>query len=231
MKKMKHRRGLTKKQRKLKKFKQLKNKRLIKKYYWLAPRNVWTGRIPKDYDYTWIDWGWGQGWDKAFGQMYMDELGSAIKESGDKHFRILQIKEKYGSARNYTTGCTRKVHEIIEKYEHISCHICYYCGKEAPMTDDGWMLPRCYDCFVRVYRKNEKWFQERGSSSVTPKTDEELQEMYQKMIADEPDENGEYHLPTSYTYRTLKNGEWEDVTVDISDTVKKLQKRISKWTG
>ena len=76
----------------------MKNKRLIKKYYWLAPRNVWTDKIPKDYDYTYINWGWSDGWNKAFGNIYMKELGDAINEAGQKDFQILQVKEK---ARNY----------------------------------------------------------------------------------------------------------------------------------
>ena len=40
--------------------------KLVKKYYWLAPANVWTGLIPKDYDYTYINWGWSEGWDRAY---------------------------------------------------------------------------------------------------------------------------------------------------------------------
>lgn len=219
---------MTKKQRKKKKQLQMKNKRLIRKYYWLAPRNVWTNKIPKDYDYTYIEWGWSDGWDKAFGWLYLKELGEAIKESELKDFRILQQKEKYGQCRNYTSGASQKVFDIIDKYEHISEHVCYYCGKEAPMTDVGFVLPQCFKCFCRIYRRREEWCL-KNHPEMSPKTDEELREMYEKSICDEPDENGEYHIPETYTIRRYSNGITEDITYDISDTVRKIRKRIDKY--
>ena len=219
---------MTKKQRKKKKKLQMKNKRLIKKYYWLAPRNVFSDKIPKDYDYTYIEWGWSDGWDKAFGWLYLKELGEAIKESGQKNFRILQQKEKYGRCVNYVSGTTEKVHRIIDKYEYISENVCYYCGKEAPMTDTGWILPQCFRCFCKVYRRNEKWYLENHMEE-TPKTDEELREIYEKSICDTPDENGEYHIPETYTIRRSSTDGTEDITYDISDTVKKIRKRIDKF--
>ena len=104
----KKRRGLTKSERRKKKKKQLINKKLIKKYYWLIPRNVWSGKILKDYDYTWIDWGWSKGWDKAFGQMYLKELGDEIDRIGQKNFMILQQKEKYGCYDEKTEVLTKE---------------------------------------------------------------------------------------------------------------------------
>ena len=60
----------------------------------------------------------------------------------------------------------------------------------------------------------------------TPKTDEELREIYEKSICDTPDENGEYHIPETYTIRRFSTG---DITYDISDTVKKIRRRIDKF--
>ena len=98
---------MTRKERKRKKKEQMKNKRLIKKYYWLRPLSAWTGKPLEDYDYTFIEWGWCPGWDKAFGQMFMDELGAAIKESGQKDYQIVQIKEKYGCYDSETEVLTK----------------------------------------------------------------------------------------------------------------------------
>ena len=225
----KRRQGLTKRQRKNKKFIKMKNKRLVKKYYWLMPTN-WEGKVDKYFkDYHYIEWGWSPGWDKAFGQMYMDELGKAIKESGQKNFQIYQIKEKYGQARLYCSGTCDKVHDIISKYEMISENVCYYCGKEAPMTDGGWVLPQCFKCFCKVYRRREQ-YSIKNHPEIIPKTDEELQELYNKIIIDKPDEHGEYHIPMTYTVRTFDKDGDKDVIYDISDTVTKLRKRIEKFT-
>ena len=223
------RRGLTKKQRRRKKAETLKNKRLVKKYYWLMPRD-WDGKVKKWFkDYHYVNWGWSTGWDKAFGWMYLKELGEAVEESEKKNFRILQQKEKYGRCINYVSGHSEKISEIIQKYEVISEHICYRCGKEAPMTDDGWVLPLCFKCFSKIYRGREQ-FTIKLHPEVMLKTDEELRELYDKVVIDEPDEHGEYHIPTTYTLHTYRDGESKDVVYDISDTVTQLRKRIEKFT-
>ena len=98
---------MTKKERKRKKKLQMKNKRLAKKYYWLIPRNVWSGKVLKDYDYTWIDWGCSPGWEKAYGNMYMKELGDEVNRIGQKDFMILQEKEKFGCYDSETEVLTK----------------------------------------------------------------------------------------------------------------------------
>lgn len=136
----------------------MRNKKLVKKYYWLMPKNVWSGKIPKDYDYTWINWGCSPGWEKAYGNMYMEELGDEIKRIGQKDFMILQEKEKYGSHRLYTNGTSEKAHEIIAKYEHISEHVCYFCGRpDTHVTDMGWVLPVCPKCYEKKWRRGSKF--------------------------------------------------------------------------
>lgn len=222
---MKKRRGMTKKERRAKKKEQLKNKKLIKKYYWLMPRSAWTGKILSDYDYTWIEWGWCDGWDKTFGSMFMKELGNAIKKSGQKNFQIVEIKEKYGELRLYHNGCSKEANDIIDKYTRISQNICMWCGCEAPMIDDGWVSVMCLDCFKKYYRRREKYI---SREDYVPKTDEELTELYNKYIIDKPDENGEYHMAKSFTWRHFStDGDWDE-TIDISETVEKIQKKLER---
>ena len=208
-----------KKTRKRRKKEQMRNKRLIKKYYWLMPRG-WDGKPLKDYDYSWIEWGWSHGWDKAFGQMYMDELGAAIKESGQKDFFILQQKEKYGRCENYVSSTTQKVHDIIDKYGFISENICYFCGVEAPMVDTGWILPECFDCFKK-----------RCKNDGYTESEDELRKLYNKYVCEQPDENGEWHMPDSYTVRSWdrNTGEPADTVYDISETVALIRKRQARW--
>ena len=143
---------MTKKARKRKKKLQMRNKRLIKEYYWLLPRNVWTGKPLKNYDYTFIEWGWSEGWDKAFGMMYLKELGDEIKRIGQKNFMILQQKEKFGSCRNYVNGTSREAHDIIDKYEALSQNICYFCGRpDTPMTTLDKEIPQSAKNAVFVF--------------------------------------------------------------------------------
>ena len=61
---------LTKNERIKKKKDIIRNKKLIKKYPWLIPRNRWTDKIPNDYDYSWTELdSMEDGWRKAFGEM------------------------------------------------------------------------------------------------------------------------------------------------------------------
>ena len=217
-----------KKQRIAEKRIKIRNKKLVKKYPWIIPRNVWTGKIPKDYDYSYTVWELPRGWHKAFGQMYLEELGAAVKEAGlENDFMIYQIKEKYGSLRVYTNGVTENIHRIIDKYEHLSEDICIGCGKpDVPMINDGWYSPWCYECFKKNWRNREKYVAERRhklGEKFFPATDEEIKQAYDECIACN-DEN----MPNSYTVHQYINGETTTTTYDISETAQVIRKRWRK---
>ena len=145
-----------KKQRQKIKREKIRNRKLIKKYPWLKPRNVWTGKLIEDYDYSWIEWyGWPQGWNIAFGTMYLKEFGEAVKKAGLEHKMIIeQQKEKYGQCRNYVYPTTEEIEEIINKYEKISENVCCICGQpDVPMINDGWFSPYCFSCFKKNWRQ------------------------------------------------------------------------------
>ena len=61
------------------------------------------------------------------------------------------------------------------------------------------------------------------------KTDEELVEMYNSLVYEEPDTNGKWHIPTSYRVRKYSAGVETEEIIDISDTVEKIRKRQAKW--
>ena len=220
---------ISKKARKRKKKLQMKNKRLIKKYYWLMPRNVYSGQILKDYDYTWVDWGVCKGWSKAYGDMYLKELGAAVEEAGIKDFMILQEKEKFGMHRMYVNHHTEKIKRIIDKYEVISQNICMDCGREAPMIDDGYMMPMCLECFVKHYKRREAWVLENHPEK-SPTPDEDIIKRYNSIICDKPNEDGTW-LSNTYTMRTFGKDGDKDITYDISDTVEKIRNKMSHMTS
>ena len=202
---MKKRRGLTKKERRNKKKLQLKNKKLVKKYYWLVPRNVWSGKILDNYDYTWIDWGCSPGWEKAYGKMYMEELGAEIKRIKQKNFMILQEKEKFGQHRLYTIGSSEKAQEIIDKYVTISEHICYFCGRpDTPMTDMGWILPVCPKCYEKKWRRNSKY-------------------EYDEIASD-----SDIRIPDTYKIKRFSEDGNEIIEYNIKDTADEIRKWWNK---
>lgn len=207
---------MNKKQRRKKKSVILRNKKLVKKYPWLAPRDYWSGRIIKDYDYSWILWGCTPGWDAAYGDMYLKELGEAVEKAGAKHnFVIEQIKEKYGEHRVYSSIPSDEVKNIIDKYCMLSKNICISCGKpDVPMLNDsGWFYPSCYKCF----EKNVKFF-----NRYTKHTQEEIKKRYDEI------KSNECYMPETYIRKIYSKEGTEEKEIDISETVVKIRKRWDK---
>ena len=138
----------------------MRNKKLIKKYPFLLPRNVWTGKVPKDYDYTYTEYGClSKGWKAGFGKFWLEDLHEAlIKTNFMDKFMFMELKEKYGSFRQYCNGAPEEVHEVIRKYEFISEYICYQCGSPhaCVVNDYGWYLPLCKDCWDKNNKKRAK---------------------------------------------------------------------------
>ena len=89
------------------------------------------------------------GWRKTFGIQMCKEIRTALLKKGWKYlfnYRILQIKEKYGTLRWYDANSTKEIFEIIDKYEDLSYHTCINCGKPATKISTGWICPYCDNC-------------------------------------------------------------------------------------
>ncbi len=82
------------------------NKALVEKYPFLLPRNRFSDEVIDDYDwlYTEMD-SMPDGWRKAFGDQMLEEIkNELVKFNFLDKYRILQIKEKYGTLRWYDAG-------------------------------------------------------------------------------------------------------------------------------
>lgn len=132
-------------------------KRLVERYPYLLPRNIWTGKVPEDYDYTYIR-GIGElpeGWHKLFLQMCEDIRQSLIDANYLDEFKFSQIKEKYNTMRCYHLGAPETVDDIIMKYEHMAYYICTKCGKPATCETQGYLTSYCDDCWKDLVRHQE----------------------------------------------------------------------------
>lgn len=181
----------------------IQNKKLIKKYPWLKPYNVWTGKTWKDYRYetTWAD-DIPSGWRKAFGDMMIEEIDEVLKKTHTTIY-IDQIKEKYGQLRFYFSG-TAELHDIVEKYSMLSENICIICGKpDIPMIDTGWVCPICQECFEANQRKNH--FAHRYH--------------YIDYVC------GDSHMADEMRWWRYEDGVKKEYVVDIKDTADKIRAR------
>lgn len=88
-------------------------------------------------DYDWIDetiCGLDAGWAIAFGSELINDMEIAKKNtyippdendedhSFDSKFKLVQIKEKFGSLRFYADGMTEAMSAVASVYETISSH-------------------------------------------------------------------------------------------------------------
>ena len=140
------------------------NRALCERFPFLIPSNRWSGKrineadgrgywpgapeeTPEwDYEYTELD-DMPDGWRKAFGEQLCEELKAELVKAGAlDDYRIVQIKEKFGTLRWYDNGNTEAGYKIISKYEALSARTCICCGKPATRIATGWISPYCDDC-------------------------------------------------------------------------------------
>jgi hypothetical protein len=141
------------------------NRYLCMEYPFLIPRNRWSDEeINCDYNWTELD-AMPDGWRRAFGEEMCAEIRDVLKQYNQLYnYRILQIKEKYGSLCWYDGGIPRKAYDkidrILQKYEELSRRTCIVCGKPATKITTGWISPYCDDCVSKDENAVpiEKWF-------------------------------------------------------------------------
>ena len=194
-----------------------RNKALCKRYPFLIPRSVWTDEISwfrKPYDNTLFD-DIPKGWRKAFGLMFCEDLrNELVKYNYLKQYRVVQIKEKYAGLRWYDNGSPGNVNNIINDYSHLSENICINCGKpDVPVTDMGWMLPECEDCFITEQKKRNKYMKQ-------PLSDEEIETYYQKSIVSDS------KMVDERKVNCYSNEESKEIIYDLRDKAEKIR---AKW--
>ena len=89
-----------------------------------------------------------KGWRKAFGIQMCKDIKKVLKHHHYLYkYRIMQIKEKFGTLRWYDNGSpNRCVDKIVDEYEHKSYYTCIVCGKSATKLSKGWISPYCDNC-------------------------------------------------------------------------------------
>lgn len=128
------------------------NKKLIEEYPFLLPRVAWTDEVIAnyDYEYTVLDM-LPDGWRLAFGNEMLKELREIlVKGNCLDSYRIVEIKEKFGALRWYSTGYDDDLYEKIRdwenKYERMSARYCINCGKPTKYRTLDYILYLCEEC-------------------------------------------------------------------------------------
>ena len=194
----------------------MKNKALCKRYPFLIPRNVWTGKISwhnKPYDHTLARW-FPEGWWKAFGLQLCEEIREdCLKHDYLHRLRIEDIKEKYAGLRIYTGPVPREseIDNIISDYSALSESICMHCGKPDVYMLNwcGWLTTICEDCFYRINKRNLR----KGWIAELPN------------YADFIGEGDTGRMPDQRSYTRYSQGQSEKHVVDLREKAEKIRAR------
>ena len=141
----------------------MNNKKLCKRYPFLIPRDYWTDKIPKNWDYEYTElYAFPKGWYKVFGKQMLEEIrDECIKFDYLDKLRIVQIKEKYGTLRFYVSPipADSQIYEIIHKYEEMSAHVCEHCGRPAETDwNRSWVVTWCDKCKAEEDKRREEYY-------------------------------------------------------------------------
>jgi len=107
----------------------------------------------------------GNGWFEllyCLSEKLEQELQATDKKTRE-FISIMQIKEKFGTLRYYTSCATGKMYDYISHAENISEVICEDCGKFGVYTRQyrGWYMTICKYCYIKmcIFKKlgNLKW--------------------------------------------------------------------------
>lgn len=85
----------------------------------------------------------GDGWYNLILNL-CESIEKDLKEIND--FEVLQIKEKYGRLRFYTTHVPEHIFQLIREAESQSQLICEVCGDKGEKRKTTWIFTRCDKC-------------------------------------------------------------------------------------
>lgn len=91
----------------------------------------------------------GPGWYPLIERLSAD-LAEIVRQEGLRRFRAVQVKEKFGGLRFYTTGGNERTLARIAEAAQEAEHTCEGCGAPGHIRSiDGWLTTICDDCRVR----------------------------------------------------------------------------------
>lgn len=133
-----------------------KDKRLVEKYPKIFDKRN-DSKYPISYGFS-CDDGWFNILDGACSliQSRCDRIQR--KEGKDIQVVAIQVKEKFGSLRFYTTGGDDYTSGIIAMAECLSSKICERCGDTGELYTNGWWVTQCETC-------RKKYFETRSKST------------------------------------------------------------------
>jgi len=107
-----------------------------------------------------VHWEFGYGWDTLvanLARMIDNEIARdpSLLEGGSNSFRVMQMKEKFGTLRFYYEGGNDRIRGLVDMTEQLSGTVCEVCGSLGTLCRSakgagGWYKTLCEDCAVTM---------------------------------------------------------------------------------
>jgi hypothetical protein len=101
--------------------------------------------------YPWLscEIGCSYGWDGVLDRLFtiLDSHWNRLESPEEERFKVVQVKEKFGTLRVYTDGADERVYGLIDMAESVSGMLCETCGSSPASTGGkGWVRTLCPAC-------------------------------------------------------------------------------------
>lgn len=105
---------------------------------------VYDGLAEEYSDILDLYWGFelGPGWLEIMTKL----LADIKKINRAKKFKIVQIKEKFGTLHVYTRHARKEILELIDEAEKVSLVTCETCGQPGTLRHTDWHHVACDGC-------------------------------------------------------------------------------------
>ena len=94
----------------------------------------------------------GDGWFELVWNL-CEAIEEKLKENPVPNFEVIQVKEKFGGLRFYTSVANDDIYELIDDAEDTSYQICEVCGSNGQQYYDGWVSTLCEKCKKELDKK------------------------------------------------------------------------------
>jgi len=99
----------------------------------------------------------GPGWQKLLEELF-EELEEIRVRDKLEEFTVVQLKEKFGGLRVYTSYNTDAIDEAIDKAEEKAWNTCMTCGKPGKYSIVyGWRVTYCPKCLKEYTKEQDEW--------------------------------------------------------------------------
>ena len=119
---------------------------LLDKYSYMFKHKV-TGCM--DAPFALFGFECGEGWFDIIKKL-CSQIDELLTKKDKKSFRVIQVKEKFGTLRFYTSFITNEIEKAINEAEKLSGETCESCGAKGTMRNRyDWLMVRCDKCWEK----------------------------------------------------------------------------------